>query len=179
MRVLFTTWAWPSPLPALVPLARACQIGHEVLVASQPALVPAVAAAGLPYVSVGHDVDAVARLRALVSGTGPPLPGAVPPGSAAHSRAGDRPRVLDLFVDIARAMTGDLIDWASAWLPDLVVFEPTTLAGPIVARAVGGPAARQVYGPDLIYPFPDVLTDACRVPCGRVGLPGIDPAGGP
>ncbi len=126
MRVLFTTWAWPSHLHALVPLARACQIGHEVLVASQPALVPAVAAAGLPYVSVGHDVDAVARLRALVSGTGPPLPGAVPPGSAAHSRAGDRPRVLDLFVDIARAMTGDLIDWASAWLPDLVVFEPTT-----------------------------------------------------
>ncbi len=34
-----------------------------------------------------------------------------------------------------------------------------------------------MYGPDLIYPFRDVLTDACRVLGAGFGLPAIDPLG--
>ena len=64
MRVLFTTWAWPSHLYAMVPLARACAAaGHEVLVASQPALRREIERCGLPAAVVGADVDAVAMVR--------------------------------------------------------------------------------------------------------------------
>uniref|UniRef100_J1RV42 Protein IroB n=1 Tax=Streptomyces auratus AGR0001 TaxID=1160718 RepID=J1RV42_9ACTN len=49
MRLLFTTWAWPSHLYALVTQAWACRAaGHEVLVASQPALAAEIGRCGLP-----------------------------------------------------------------------------------------------------------------------------------
>jgi len=44
MRVLFTSWAWPTHLYAMVPLARACRAaGHDVVVASPPALADTIA----------------------------------------------------------------------------------------------------------------------------------------
>ena len=67
MRVLFTTWAWPSHLYALVQLAWACRsAGHEVLVASQPELLDEIIRTGLPGVAVGADVDAVELVRGYV-----------------------------------------------------------------------------------------------------------------
>ncbi|OEV20141.1 protein IroB, partial [Streptomyces nanshensis] len=67
MRVLFTTWAWPSHLYALVPLAWACRsAGHEVLVVSQPELLPLIERTGLPGAAVGKDVDGAGMVRGYV-----------------------------------------------------------------------------------------------------------------
>jgi UDP:flavonoid glycosyltransferase YjiC (YdhE family) len=58
MRVLFTTFAWPSHYYPMVPLAWALRLaGHEVRMTSQPELLPTMRASGLPVTPVGTDVD--------------------------------------------------------------------------------------------------------------------------
>src|SRR5690349_17741502 len=58
MRVLLTSWAWPSHFMPLVPLGWALQAaGHEVHVASQPRLAPVITEAGGVAVPVGPDLD--------------------------------------------------------------------------------------------------------------------------
>jgi len=65
MKVLFTTWAWPSHFFPLVPLAWALRAaGHEVRVASGPELAGTIRASGLPAVSVGTPVDFAGEFRA-------------------------------------------------------------------------------------------------------------------
>ena len=67
MRVLFTTWAWPSHYFPMVPLAWALRAaGHEVRMTSQPELLPAMLASGLPATAVGTDLDVAAIHRAAV-----------------------------------------------------------------------------------------------------------------
>src|SRR5688500_14037452 len=118
MRVVFTTWAWPSHLYAMVPLAWACRAaGHEVVVAGQPGLTAAVLATGLPAAPHGRDVAAFAVFRSIVP---PPVAGAAPPKG---------PRVLALLTQLAEAMADDLVQLGRDWRADLIVFEPTALAG--------------------------------------------------
>ena len=58
LRILMSTWGWRSHFYGLVPLGWALQAaGHEVRVASHPALVPAITAAGLAAVPLGADLD--------------------------------------------------------------------------------------------------------------------------
>ena len=73
MRVLFTSWAWPTHYYQMVPLAWALRAaGHEVRAASAPALSATIAASGVPAVGVGDDsVDAVARIREYIPGRAP------------------------------------------------------------------------------------------------------------
>jgi UDP:flavonoid glycosyltransferase YjiC (YdhE family) len=169
MRVLFVTWAWPSHLHALTPLAQACAAaGHDVRVASQPSLAATAARSRLPFVSVGYNIDAVASFRELLLGRG---------RRASPARAPTRPRALAVFAAAARAMTGELIGWAASWQPDVVVCEPTALAGPIVAKALGIPALRQLYGLDLMSRFADALRDTCDEVGRGYGVPEADPFG--
>ncbi|MGW2425618.1 nucleotide disphospho-sugar-binding domain-containing protein, partial [Streptomyces sp. NPDC001709] len=63
VRVLFTAWGWNTCYYPLVPLASAARAaGHEVVVATQPGLVPTVLRSGLPAAAVGHDTDAGALM---------------------------------------------------------------------------------------------------------------------
>jgi len=65
MRVLFTTWAWPSHYQPLVPLAWALRAaGHEVRMTSQPSLMSTMLASGLPATAVGTDIDLASIHRA-------------------------------------------------------------------------------------------------------------------
>ncbi len=115
----------------MVPVAWACRAGgHEVLVASQPELTDAIALTGLPAAPVGRDVDAEAIFRDIV----------LAPPSAQRPQGGGGPRVLNLLVQLAEAMTDDLIELAAGWRADLVVFEPTAFAGPLAAAALRIPA---------------------------------------
>ena len=58
MRILFTTFAWPSHYFAQVPLAWACRAaGHEVRMTSQPELERVMLASGLPLRYL-HKADA-------------------------------------------------------------------------------------------------------------------------
>ncbi|MFE0021541.1 nucleotide disphospho-sugar-binding domain-containing protein [Amycolatopsis sp. NPDC059021] len=172
MRVLFTTWAWPSHLYALVPFALALRdAGHEVLVASQPALLPEIRRAGLPGAVVGEDVDAPGMVRGYL------LPSERDGEEEAAPRLGKGPRATRMFLANAEAMTGELVALAKDWRPDFVVFEPTALAGPIAAAAVGVPAVRHLYGTDLVLRAKEVLADALAPLADRHGAGPVDPLG--
>ncbi|MEV5341643.1 nucleotide disphospho-sugar-binding domain-containing protein [Streptomyces sp. NPDC052676] len=142
MRVLFTSWAWPTHFYPMVPLAWALRAaGHEVRVAAPPGIAAQVTAAGLPYAQVGRDLDAVARIREYIPGRAPAAP-SVPQGRG--------PRAVSLFADLAQAMADDLVAFARAWRPDVVVYEPTAYAGPLAAAASGARAVRLPWGADLM-----------------------------
>ena len=46
-------------------------------------------------------------------------------------------------------MITDLVEFARHWQPDLVIWEPLTLAGPIAAKACGAAHARLLFGIDV------------------------------
>ena len=155
MRVLFTTWAWPGHYYPMVPMAWALRAaGHEVRMTSQPELLPTMRASGLPVTAVGPDLDLVAAYR---DGTRPVTEaGSTPPEVASQRFLAERATVkpsrrsrLSLYGDVAAAMTGDLLALARAWRPDLVVFDPLTWAGALVATLIGVPAVRSLFGPDI------------------------------
>jgi UDP:flavonoid glycosyltransferase YjiC (YdhE family) len=172
MRVICTSWAWPSHLYAMVPVAWACRAdGHEVLVASQPALADVIAGTGLPAAAVGHDTDAVAVFRDIA------LPPARPGAATAPRPGAGGPRVLGLLVTLAEAMTDGLTSLAREWGADLIVFDPTAFAGPLAAAAAGIPAVRHLYGTDLVSGFGQFLPGALGPLCERLGLDGVDPFG--
>jgi glycosyltransferase (activator-dependent family) len=156
MRVLFAVNPEKTIFRYLVPLAWALRTaGHEVRVASQPRFAPVITQAGLTAVPVGHDRD----LRM----------------DNAQERAQERPGIpapYDAFDDPAKAtweylkpgiaeavavwhrygnfpIIADLVEFARHWQPDLVLWEPLTLAGGIAAKAVGAAHARVLFGIDV------------------------------
>jgi UDP:flavonoid glycosyltransferase YjiC (YdhE family) len=175
MRVLVTTWAWPSHLYALVPLAWAARAaGHEVLVASQPALVEEIVRTGLPAAAVGTDLDAVRMVRRYL------LPPSASPTDSTRTAGGPTargPRALEMVRSHAESMTTDLVRLAQVWRPDVVVFEPTALAGPLAAAAVGVPSVRQLYGTDLLLRARALLPELLAPLARRHGVDTFDPFG--
>ncbi|GAA2150484.1 DUF1205 domain-containing protein [Kitasatospora kazusensis] len=173
MRVLFTTWAWPSHLYALVPLAWACRAaGHEVLIASQPGLYDDIVRTGLPAARTGHDVDAAGLVRGYL------LPSrAVPAPVTPAGPEGRGPRAMRMFHAHADSMVDDLTALARDWRADLVVYEPTALAGPIAAAAAGVPAVRLLYGTDLLLRARGVLPGVLAPLAERNGVDAFDPFG--
>ena len=176
MRVLCTTWAWPSHYFPMVPLAWAMRAaGHDVRVAVQPALASTVARSGLPAVVVGHDVDVVGPHRRIfrelvAAGSAASPPAALAPAASRR----ELERNFRPFVRVARAMAGDLARFARGWRPDLVVFDPSCYAGPLVARLLGVPAVRHLYGPDINSFTHQVEARMLAPVLARYGLPELD-----
>ncbi|HEY8374624.1 MAG TPA: nucleotide disphospho-sugar-binding domain-containing protein [Pseudonocardiaceae bacterium] len=179
MRVLFTTWAWPSHLYAMVPLAWACRAaGHEVLVASQPGLLDEIVRTGLPAAAVGQDVDAVEMVRGYVLPSETAGDGDGKEPRLGHApRTGKGPRALQMFLAHAESMVDDLVALTRGWRADVVVFEPTALAGPIAAAAAGVPAVRHLYGVDLMLRARPILPDLLADLAERHGVTEFDPFG--
>nr|CAM34349.1 putative inactive gylcosyltransferase [Streptomyces tendae] len=166
MRVLFTTWAWPSHLYSLVPFAWACRTaGHEVLIAGQPSLADEITRCGLPAARVGGEVDAVGMVRGYLL------------GRASPGRGGGGPRAMEMFRAHADAMLDDLVRLARDTEPDVVVYEPTALAGPLAAAAAGVPSVRHLYGTDLMARARGVLSPMLAELGARHGIRGADPYG--
>jgi UDP:flavonoid glycosyltransferase YjiC (YdhE family) len=162
MRVLVVAWAWPTHLYPLVPLAWALRAaGHDVVVASQPALMPAVRRTGLPGVVVGPDAAAPAEIADTVRAGGQGRP---------------RPR-LALSVRMAEAMTGGLIAACRRRRPDLIIYEPTTYAAPLAAAACGVPAIRHLWGVDIHHAARPYERDAFAPLAAACGATGFDPQG--
>jgi glycosyltransferase (activator-dependent family) len=161
MRVLLTTYAERTHFLMLVPLAWALRTaGHEVRVAVQPKLVDTVTQAGLTAVPVGNDRD----LWDLLARTGPvhlfgkergwPAPYDAPELSTEditweHLHAGYRDVALRWHKTSNVPVIPDLVAFARHWQPDLVIWEPTTFAGPIAAKACGAAHARVLIGADV------------------------------
>ncbi|MEU6909088.1 activator-dependent family glycosyltransferase [Streptomyces coeruleorubidus] len=157
MKVLVTAFAMDAHFNGVVPLAWALRAaGHDVRVASQPALTDSITRAGLTAVPVGTDHQVQAAM------------GAMAPGVFALHRNPDylenRPELLDLeFLEASTSMLtaafyaqinndsmiDEMVDFAAWWRPDLVVWEPFTFAGAVAAQVTGAAQARLLWGPDL------------------------------
>ncbi|TYB60587.1 DUF1205 domain-containing protein [Nonomuraea sp. PA05] len=194
MRVLFTSWAWPSHVYPMVPLAWACAAaGHEVRIATPPGLESVVLRAGLTPVRIGRETDVTDVIRGFVKGPGRPDGVSKAQASAnglakgqgngygaplsAPGLAERMPRALGMFVDLAVCMADDLTAFARDWGADLIVYDPTAWAGPLAAAAVGVPAVRQLYGADLLSPARDAIVRALQPLGERLGVGPVDPLG--
>jgi hypothetical protein len=117
-------------------------------------------ASGLPVTAVGRDVDIAAVYEGATSPTR--LLAADEPEDEARSqfrmllanRSVVRPARASrhrLYGEVAAAMVDDLLALARSWRPDLIVYDPLTHAGPLVAALIGVPAVRCLFGPDVTY----------------------------
>jgi UDP:flavonoid glycosyltransferase YjiC (YdhE family) len=191
MRVLLTSWAWPTHYFPMVPLGWALRAaGHEVRVASQPALADAITQSGLPAVVVGHDVD-VAGIFDRMSSKSHTSAGAGRGGADRHDKPPweNRDRLspeqqrewslrgLGMFVAPAEAMIDDLLDFARHWRPDLVVYEPTSFAGPLAAARLGIPGVRHLWGMDYTLESTGLHAVALAPVMDRLGLAEIASVG--
>ncbi|NUR91087.1 MAG: activator-dependent family glycosyltransferase [Nonomuraea sp.] len=158
MRVLFTTFALDAHFLGSVPLAWALRTaGHEVRVASQPALTPAITAAGLTAVPVGEDHALLDAMAAFETGEGSGPWNAIDLDPARPEV--DDPGFLQALNDVLPqqffahanndSMIDDLVRFARYWRPDLVIWEPFTFAGAVAAKAAGAAHARLLWGADL------------------------------
>lgn len=179
MRVLFTSFAWPSHYFPMVPLAWACRTaGHEVMVAGQPALTETVLGSGLPMAVTGPDVDieAVHRRERLapvrIVRHRPHAPGEWSPERRARIQRG-----LAVYAAITDAMADGMIAFARRWRPDMIVHDPLTWAGPLAARVLGIPAVRHVWGADVTYQSRELETEVLAPVLARFGLGELDTVG--
>jgi enterobactin C-glucosyltransferase len=161
MRVLFTVNPGTTTFTCVVSLAWALRgAGHDVRIASQPLFADDITQAGLTAVGVGRDLGVDRLLTA--SGAGAEELEALRPGLPWPYRVVEEPDGLG-WEDLvacwhglvehnkfeAFALTGGAVEFARAWEPDLVVWEPFTPAGAIVAKACGAASARLLYGVDV------------------------------
>ncbi|MEV4011778.1 nucleotide disphospho-sugar-binding domain-containing protein [Nonomuraea angiospora] len=157
MRILFTIHPNKTLFEYLVPLAWALRTaGHEVRVASQPAFADVITQAGLTAQPIGKDHDPwdvpdPDQPSAGRAGLPRPYDVAADPGAAdwEHLRDGyadaiDTWHKLETFSSVP-----DLVTFARFWRPDLIVWEATTYAGAIAAKACGAAHARFIFGLDL------------------------------
>ncbi|MFC7331510.1 activator-dependent family glycosyltransferase [Marinactinospora rubrisoli] len=157
MRVLMTSFAQHAHFNGSVPLAWALRTaGHEVRVASHPALTPAITAAGLTAVPVGtdHPLDTVMR------NGGPALFAPLRHPDFLENRPDrldhDTLRYWDtVFTALVYApanddtVIDDLVRFTRHWRADLVIWEPFTFSGAVAARAAGAAHARLLSFPDM------------------------------
>jgi len=183
VRVLVTAWAWPSHYLPLVPTVWALRsAGHEVLVASQPALARAVRDSGATFVAAGADLDHDAlRRRQMQELTHADVPPAPPPGQTAKVWSQDEwvrvSKVFSVFAARSEAMLDDLLEVARRFRPDLVLFEPTTYAGPLVAALLGVRAVRHLHGVDFTFQAHEVVPPLIAPLAERIGVDEVDPLG--
>jgi glycosyltransferase (activator-dependent family) len=159
MRVLFTTYPEKTHFLAMAPLAWALRTaGHEVRVACQPKFAEVVTQAGLTAVPVGPDRD-LWQLMARdtnwfsVGLNGLPVPYDTVDWrpedvSYEYLRDGYKLHVTKWHKMSNVPLIPGLVEFAQAWQPDLVIWEPSTYAGAIAAEAVGAPHARLLFSLD-------------------------------
>jgi UDP:flavonoid glycosyltransferase YjiC (YdhE family) len=143
MRVLFVSYGPRPHTYPMVPLAWAFRItGHDVRLAGPPAIRDAMTESGLLGAVTGADADVSAFLSGGRFRPRPPEPG--------ESAEDTLVRFIDGIAPIAflrcEAMADDLLAYARTWRPDLIVYDPATVAGPVVAQVLGVPAVCQLYG---------------------------------
>lgn len=169
MRVLFATYSEKTHFHAMVPLAWAlAAAGHEVRVASQPALTEVITRTGLTAVPVGtdHNLWRISE-RFLTQRFAQANPGAynrirgvdLPPFARSdepaesvgweYLRSGYEDVLRSWYKIINDPLTEDLVALAREWRPDLVIWEPTTHGGPIAAEAVGAAHGRVLWSLDI------------------------------
>jgi glycosyltransferase (activator-dependent family) len=153
MRVLFATIPEKSHLYCMTPIAWAMRAaGHEVHVASSPAFTDTITRTGMTAVAVGDDTNISEAMSAHRESQ----------EDEAVNWSELDPAKLSWPTELSRAQMGawgfafyndpmvdDLVAYARAWQPDLVVWDPLTYAGALAARAVGAAHARSMCFADV------------------------------
>jgi glycosyltransferase (activator-dependent family) len=161
MKVLFATVNEGSFLNPMVTLGWALRTaGHEVCVATQAFASAEVTRSGLTSVPVGRQASPDRLMAAM----------RVTPEMLEEAREGLQPpydvvdapeqatwdTMLSAYTDDVEwckyqnfPVINSLVDFALNWQPDLVVWEPFTLAGAIAAKACGAASARLLVGVDV------------------------------
>jgi len=178
VRVLLTSWAWPTHYFWLTPIAWSLRAaGHEVLVAVPPGAVPGVTRGGLPAVAVGADFDVLPIIEKYYWAS--PLADEAAAGELtdwdAARAAGEQP--LSVYALIAKVMQDDLVALVRRWKPDLLVFDAVTYAGPLAAAACGVPAVRQIWGADYSSYLTGFAPRALAEHRAALGLEDVDVLG--
>jgi UDP:flavonoid glycosyltransferase YjiC (YdhE family) len=166
MKVLFVGWAWPSHCYPLVPLAWAfAAAGHDTRFATQPALCAELAGAGVTAVPVGRDLDIAPIARPhyqWIAAQQTPVT-----WSRLRSRGAD---TLGLYALLARSMVRELLAYCRSWRPEILVYETTTFAGPMVAAKLGIPAVKHLWGVDCTALTREFEAEAMRPVAERLGV---------
>lgn len=153
MRILLTTVSERSHVLVMAPLAWALMnAGHEVRLASAPAMTEHIASTGVTAVSVGVDHglhEALAQEETVeneISDWSQPFPGA------------QEWELLLLKYQVAvgyglqpynDTIVDDLVSFAQWWKPDVVIWDPVTHAGAVAARACGVRSLRLTWCVDV------------------------------
>jgi len=185
VKVLFTTYPEKTHLLAMVPLAWALRTaGHEVRVASAPKFNDVITEAGLTAVPVGSNRDLWQLMASdtdwlAVGMNGLPLPYDTADWPAEQVTWKYLKFGYDLHVPRWHKMSNvplipDLVAFAQAWQPDLVIWEPSTYAGAIAAEACGAPHARLLFSLDT---FGVVRQRYLALNAGRPPAEQADPLG--
>jgi UDP:flavonoid glycosyltransferase YjiC (YdhE family) len=139
VRILVVTSSSASHLIPMVPFAWALRVtGHEVRVACDASVAPAVVGHGLTASVVAGDARFAERHRDAVVGG---------PGRRTYR---GRDALPVLFADDAAQVMAELMTVGERWRPDAIVHDPVAFAGEVLAAALGVPAIRHLWGPDIL-----------------------------
>ncbi|MDN3262812.1 DUF1205 domain-containing protein [Streptomyces sp. CSDS2] len=160
MRVLVMTTPDPSHLATLVPVAWAFRAaGHEVLVLGRPDSAEPARTAGLNFVSLGD----LFHTEQLVLGD--LAPGKRPLESRPRGTKGGG--FGGIWIDHARTMVRDYLDFARSFRPELILSDPLEYSALILGALLGVPVVHHRWGVDPIgtprLPFArEELRETCR-----------------
>ena len=169
MKVMFIPWGQVTHYFFMVPLAWAFRAaGDEVRVASHPGAADGIKRSGMSVTVVGDAYNFLAEQKKII---GDWRRGMTASSATADSRAftltPDRleeglsrdylMRTLKRFLEprlvpytkAAQVMADDVVQFARAWQPDLVVSDPLVMAAPLAARAAGAPLVHLQWGPAI------------------------------
>jgi glycosyltransferase len=173
MRVLMMTTPVPTHFVTLVPMAWALRAaGHEVLVVAQPDVVPAVRSAGLVAVGVGEPFDAVASLRAKLTGD-KRLPEMFPRLPVEEMGFFGQP-----WIRHARVVLPEYLEICRSFRPQLIVADELEFTALLVGGAEGVPVLHHRWGVDPVSgPALRAARDELADLAGELGLDELpDPA---
>jgi UDP:flavonoid glycosyltransferase YjiC (YdhE family) len=185
MRVLFTTWPLSGHYFPMVPLAWALRAAdHEVLMAGQPDLLPAMRASGLPCTAVGRRLDVTAAHREawdLVRDREPdgsPAGGAEPISDHLTGYLGNAD-LVPAHGTLRRLERETVQMFRARWMRRAAAGEPRlSLYGEVAEATVGDLLAlARSWRPDLIVY--DALTFAGPLVATVIGVPAVRSLFGP
>ncbi|HXL91039.1 MAG TPA: nucleotide disphospho-sugar-binding domain-containing protein [Streptosporangiaceae bacterium] len=169
MRVLIICWPAPSHFFPLVPFASALRAaGHQVAMTTPQDTAPTMLGSGIHVIQAGlkynPQVMSDNQLRRLDV-------------HWAELPAAARWLAIEPLARQAESTAGVLLDRARRWRPDLILFEPSAYAGPLIASALGIPSIRHLWGVDHLMQFHDLERYALAPLAARLGASGVETLG--
>ncbi|UQX05454.1 nucleotide disphospho-sugar-binding domain-containing protein [Streptomyces sp. RerS4] len=161
MKILFVASGSPATVFALAPLATAARnAGHEVFMGAVEDMVPYIASAGLPALSI---VSSAIRKYATTDRDGNPV-------SLPKTPEEELDFAGHWFGRIAAASMEGLRGVVAHWRPDLVVGGSMSFAAALIAAELGVPYVRQAWDTGDAWRTDPAASDELRPELAELGL---------